>query len=168
MTVGEPTQDGSVLVVSNFLGDTDGQRAHRHEIHERQRNRVKRCDERYLERAGVIWIGEPIDLDVDPRLGGSTFAERHERAGFVTHDAQHRRDSEVHDPFVQNKRGEHRIDDERRVLDDQIDCGVRTLPAIIGHCRVVDPNHRRASSSNARQAPVGERNRVQVVDVAHE
>ena len=49
MTVGEPPQDGSVLVVGNFVSDTDGQSAHRHEVHEGQSNRVERSDERALE-----------------------------------------------------------------------------------------------------------------------
>ena len=92
-----------------------------------------------------------VDLGVDHRLGdrpvggvGPGGRTSLQRAALVAVDGDHRVDDQVDAEAVAVQLHRHRVDQERHVVGDDLDCGVRSTPAVALELRVVDAHLRLA------------------------
>ncbi len=114
---------------------------------------VQRLDDGLLDIAhGVGRLA--VDLQQHHRLGGA-IADRGELAGLVAGEADHRMAQHMHADAVLGQRHRHRVDQERHVVIDDLQHGVRRLPAIGLQGRV-----EHAHVGLARLADAGELQRV--------
>ena len=118
------------------------------------------------ERRQARRIRQPVDLDVDER-----FPYRVRRVGRrdVGEDrvlaAQHRddrMDDEVQREAVAIDFHRHRVDEERHVVVDDLDDGVRRLPAVLLDRRIEHAHAGVARLALPREAPVRKRGTVEI------
>ena len=112
------------------------------------------------------------DLGVEDRLGDRVdrVAVGLEHLGDVTvrlaPDPDHRVDHQMDRVALARELHRHRVDDERHVVGDDLDHGVRRLPAVLLEVRVVDAHLRLAGRALLGEVPVRDRRPVQVERVA--
>src|SRR5205814_3402229 len=112
-------------------------------------------------------IGLAVDLEVhegfEPTFGRFTgLRNRQELAIGVAQGAQHWVYEEVQREPLAVHFHRHRIDEERHVVADDLDCGVGALPAVLPGYRVVSANPGLARRDLPAKGQVGRRRALEV------
>jgi hypothetical protein len=115
----------------------------------------------------MLGIGAAVDLDVDQRLeaalGLVASAGHAQQPVFaVAAHLHHRVHDQVHRQALAIDLHRDRVDQERHVVVDDLDHGVRRLPAVFVQPRVVDAQLGCTAGEAAREVPVRQRRTVQV------
>ncbi len=127
-----------------------------------------------LQLGEMVGIGLAHDLRVDeglePAVGRVRVVREHveELPVPVPPDARHRVDDQVHAAPEPVELHAHRVDEEGHVVVDDLDDGVRRLPAVLLELRGVDVDLGRARRALRGQVEVGERRAVEVGGAALE
>ena len=133
---------------------------HRPPVGHRDADVVERGDEvlaQQLQARGVA----AVDLDVDPGLVRGPLLDPDVRAVVADHP-EHRVDDEVDAEPHRRHRHADGVDEEGHVVGDDLDDGVRRLPAVRDQVRVEDLDVGRALGADLAQPEVGQRRAQQV------
>ncbi len=183
MIVGDPRQErlrllqvlgidrpGAVLEIGERRVDLA---EHRPPVLDRGAHVAERVLELRADPVQPLQIALPVDLDVHERferglaaVAGRRIQHRLEHAVCVTAHRQHRMDREVDQQPQAVQRHADRIHQERHVVGDHLDDGMRRLPAVLLDLRIVHPHLGVPRSAMLAEAQVRERGAIQIQGVA--
>ena len=116
-----------------------------------------------IEQGGVALT---VYLDVDERLTDGVFVAlggHAEQSSLpIPPEGDHRMHHRVDPQTVPTQRHAYRVDQERHVVSDGLDNGVRRLPAVAVELRVIGAHAGRVGRPTGRQAPVSDCSTVKV------
>ncbi len=152
------------------LGDLGEAREHRLPVLDRGADLGEDLVDVMLEPREPLGIADLVDLHLDAGFADAVLVARLGEAlagavGLAVHgdDRVHQRvDSGA--PLVQERR--ERIHEERHVVVDDLEHGVRRLPAVLGHARVVEADLGLAGLALGGELPERERGAVDVLGLA--
>ncbi len=153
--------------VAQLVRELEGARAHVGPVVDRGAHLAHDLEQRLADLLEPGAVGLVVDLGVHDRLGLTTLVhDLDEPPVVVAVDAHDGVDQQVDAEPAPVQRHRHRVDQERGVVRDDLERGVRRLPAVGLEDRVVQAHLRLARLPLAREPELTDRHPVEVEGVA--
>jgi hypothetical protein len=178
VVLGQPAQEGQHLgqlvgwhrrrLLFEHRDGVDQLRAHRLPVVDRGAHVAQDAGQAVVQRLQAGGLGAAVDLDVDQRFEPPFARVAGWQQGFgvvggVAPDLHHRVHDQVQRQALAVDLHRDRIDEEGHVVVDDLDHGVRGLPAMFVDARVDHPQPGLAAGELARKVPVRQGRAIQVV-----